>query len=135
MSTRRRLDAELVRRHLARSREHARELIDAGAEVPLRRPWAVRENKWRAARYGLDARLIVDDQGNTKPLTEELNELVDHLRPIADRLGSRAELDLVPQMIARGASYQRQLALVAEGATLPEVVASLAAELEDGLGA
>lgn len=28
---RRRLDAELVRRHLARSREHARELIDAGA--------------------------------------------------------------------------------------------------------
>lgn len=111
------------------------ELIDAGAEVPLRRPWAVRENKWRAARYGLDARLIVDDQGNTKPLTEELNELVDHLRPIADRLGSRAELDLVPQMIARGASYQRQLALVAEGATLPEVVASLAAELEDGLGA
>ncbi len=28
---RRRLDAELVRRHLARSRDHARELIDAGA--------------------------------------------------------------------------------------------------------
>ena len=28
---RRRLDAELVRRHLARSRDHARELIDAGS--------------------------------------------------------------------------------------------------------
>ena len=75
-------------------------------------------------------RVVVD-----RSVTTLWRERAENCQPIADRLGSRAELDLVPQMIARGASYQRQLALVAEGATLPEVVASLAAELEDGLGA
>lgn len=108
------------------------ELIDAGAPVPLRHTWVVRENKWRAARYGLDADIITDDHGNHRPLVEDLLELVEHLRPIADRLGCRAELDHIPTMIEFGGSYRRQLDLVADGADLRDVVASLAKELVDG---
>lgn len=108
------------------------DLIDAGAEVPLRHTWVVRENKWRAARYGLDMEIITDDFGDHRPLKEDLHELVEHLRPIADRLGCRAELDLIPVMMEQGGSYRRQLDLVSRGADLRDVVASLAAELVDG---
>lgn len=108
------------------------DLIDAGVPVPLRHTWVVRENKWRAARYGLDAQIITDDHGNHRPLSEELLELVEHLHPVADRLGCRAELDLVPVMVARGGSYRRQLEVTANGGTLQDVVSLLANELRDG---
>lgn len=32
------------------------ECLDRGEELPTLQPWHVKENKWRAARYGLDAR-------------------------------------------------------------------------------
>lgn len=108
------------------------DLMDAGAEVPLRHTWVVRENKWRAARYGLDAEIITDDHGDHRPLKEDMLELVEQLSPIADRLGCRTELDLIPTMVAQGGSYRRQLDLVAEGADLRDVVASLTRELTDG---
>lgn len=108
------------------------DLLDAGAPVPLRHTWVVRENKWRAARYGLDAQIITDDHGHHRPLSEELLELVEHLHPVADRLGCRAELDLIPVMVAQGGSYRRQLDVVANGGSLQDVVAALASELRDG---
>ena len=37
--------------------------LDEGRELMILQPWFVRENKWRAARYGLDARIIVDRDG------------------------------------------------------------------------
>ena len=105
-------------------------LVDAGAQVPVNPTWVVKENKWRAARYGMDAQVILDYHGNTRPLAEDL--MVNHMRPFAMELGCSDELELVPQMIERGASYQRQLAVVANGGTLQDVVASLAAELAGG---
>ena len=36
--------------------------LDEGRELMALQPWFVRENKWRAARYGLDARIIVDQR-------------------------------------------------------------------------
>lgn len=108
-------------------------LIDEGAPVPVRPSWVVRENKWRAARYGLEANIIIDEHGNSRPLVEDLLELVEHLRPLAVQLECEEELLLIPEIIAKGASYQRQLALAAGGADLREVVAALAAELDQGL--
>ncbi|MCB0915625.1 MAG: carboxylate--amine ligase, partial [Actinobacteria bacterium] len=57
---------------------------------------------------------------------------VEHLHPVADRLGCRAELDLIPVMVAQGGSYRRQLDVVANGGSLQDVVAALASELRDG---
>lgn len=108
-------------------------LIDAGAEVPLRPTWVVRENKWRAARYGMSASIIVDEHGNNRPLGEDLVDLVAHLRPIAAELGCVADLERVVEMVSTGASYQRQLAVVAEGGDLRDVVRALTAEVADGV--
>jgi YbdK family carboxylate-amine ligase len=107
--------------------------IDRGYTLPMPKGWVVRENKWRAARYGLDAELIVDDRGSTMPLRRALEELTDELRPVAVRLGCVEELDRVPQIVQRGASYERQRAVRdANAGSLTAVVDSLLAEMREG---
>ncbi|MFE5671968.1 glutamate--cysteine ligase [Agromyces sp. NPDC056523] len=109
--------------------------LDAGEMLPVLQPWYVRENKWRAARYGMDARVITDVAGTERPVADDLADLVGTLAPIADRLGCREELERVRRTIEDGAGYQRQLAVAAEhDGDLTAVVAHLARELRDGTG-
>jgi carboxylate-amine ligase len=115
--------------------EHMSDRLDAGETLPTLQPWYVRENKWRAARYGLDAEIIVDAQGAEKLVTDDVRELLVTLAPIAERLGCVAELDQVNLILEHGASYQRQLRVAEEnGGSLKAVVASLTRELRHGLG-
>jgi carboxylate-amine ligase len=74
-------------------------------------PWHVQENKWRSARYGLDAIVILDAASNERLVTDDLQELLERLAPVADRLGCAEELARVPEIISGGASYQRQRAV------------------------
>ena len=43
------------------------ELLDRGYRLPSERDWVLRENKWRAARHGLEASMVVDSSGRTRP--------------------------------------------------------------------
>ncbi|MBC7517393.1 MAG: glutamate--cysteine ligase [Microbacteriaceae bacterium] len=114
--------------------EELSSMIDRGETIPTMPSWFVRENKWRAARYGLDAIIIQDAAGNECLVTDDLRHLVTRLDPVAARLGCTAELHDVLTILNCGASYQRQL-LVAENnpGSLKSVVASLVRELRDGL--
>ena len=106
--------------------------IDKGYTLPRPRRWVVQENKWRAARYGLDASIIVGED-SVQPVREALRELVQDMRPTADRLGCSGELDLVEQVLQGGASYARQRAMAAaSGGDLLAVVDSLLAEFDAG---
>ncbi|HEY2985474.1 MAG TPA: glutamate--cysteine ligase [Jatrophihabitantaceae bacterium] len=108
--------------------------LDHGYTLPEPRPWLVRENKWRAARYGLDAEIVIDNTGSLQPVTEAIIDLVDDLLPIARRLDCERELESIPRLIQRGASYQRQRAVAAaNNGDLAAVVDSLIAEMRDGL--
>jgi YbdK family carboxylate-amine ligase len=104
--------------------------IDRGYTLPVPKGWTLRENKWRAARYGVDAELIVDDAGRTMPLRDHLSELVDDLVPVAERLGCRRELLRTKQILQVGPSYtrQRQAAKAASG-ELHAVVDALLGEM------
>ena len=107
--------------------------IDKGYTLPTPRRWVVQENKWRAARYGLDAQIIVG-QDEVLPVRDALRELVADMRPSAERLGCSAQLDTVEQVLEGGASYQRQRAVAAaSGGDLTAVVDSLLAEFEAGV--
>ena len=53
-------------------------------------PWHVQENKWRAARYGLDAIVILDADSNERLVTEDLDDLL--ARPVAESLHCAEEL-------------------------------------------
>ena len=106
--------------------------IDKGYTLPTPRRWVVQENKWRAARYGLDASIIVGQDG-VQPVRDALRELVQDMRSTAERLGCSAELDVVEQVLEGGASYQRQRAVAAaSGGDLTAVVDSLLAEFAAG---
>lgn len=90
-------------------------ILDNGGTIPTMPPWHVQENKWRAARYGLDAIIILDAAGNEKLVTDHLlDDVLPRLAPVAEKLGCTAELDDVRTIIARGAGYQRQRRIAAE---------------------
>jgi glutamate---cysteine ligase / carboxylate-amine ligase len=116
--------------------EHFSTLLDEGRPLPTMPRWFVHENKWRAARYGMDAIIILDADGNEELITDALPRLLEELAPVADRLGCAAELDGVREIVRSGASYQRQRSVAAahHGGQpgLEAVVRSLVAELRAG---
>ncbi|MBC7724340.1 MAG: glutamate--cysteine ligase [Burkholderiaceae bacterium] len=108
--------------------------LDRGEDIATMPQWFVRENKWRAARYGMDAIIIQNAAGDERLVGDDLRELLTRLEAIAARLGCLAELGDVHLILDRGASYQRQLSVAeANGGSLKAVVASLVRELRDGL--
>ncbi|WDG16733.1 glutamate--cysteine ligase [Microbacterium sp. Clip185] len=107
--------------------------LDAGEELPSLQPWFVRENKWRAARYGLDARVIVDRDGRQEPVVEHLESTLERVGDIAVELKCAQELEGVRTTLAQGASYARQLAVAdASGGDLRQVVQHLIREFRAG---
>jgi carboxylate-amine ligase len=108
--------------------------LDRGYTLPRPADWVLRENKWRAARYGLDADIVVDEKGTVRPVRQAILDLVEDLRPTAKRLDCEAQLADVERVLAVGASYQRQRAVAAaSGGKLEPVVDSLLAEMRHGL--
>ena len=108
--------------------------LDAGETLPTMQPWFIRENKWRAARYGMEAEIITNAAGDERLVTDEVHDLVERLDPIAERLGCQEELHHLDTMIERGASYQRQLQVAQENdGDLRAVVRHLVGELRDSL--
>jgi carboxylate-amine ligase len=105
--------------------------LDRGYQLPSPATWVVRDNKWRATRYGLDAIVITDDSGATAPMRDELYELVRELEPVADRLGCGPELAVISEVLEQGASYERQRAVIADGGELTEVVDALVTEFAE----
>jgi carboxylate-amine ligase len=110
--------------------------LDRGYILPTPASWVLRENKWRAARYGLDADIVVDEKGTVRPVRQAILDLVEDLTPTAKRLDCEAELADVERVLAVGASYQRQRAVAAaSGGDLRPVVDSLLGEMRNGLPA
>jgi carboxylate-amine ligase len=110
-------------------------MVDAGVTPDVPREWVRRENKWRAARWGVEADLVIDESGHTQPLREIVDGLVDRLLPIAQDLDCAAELVDLRRIAAEGPSYVRQRRVVAEGGDLQGVVRALRAELADSIAA
>ncbi len=107
--------------------------LDRGYTLPVPKSWTVRENKWRAARYGLEAQIIIDDRGRTAPVQASLTELAAELAPLADRLGCSKELARIDDIVRQGASYQRQRQVAAaHGGDLRAVVDALVVEMRTG---
>lgn len=113
--------------------EHFSTELDAGRPLPKLPPWFVQENKWRAARYGMDALIITDAAGNEELVSDAVERWLVRLAPVAERLGCAAELADVRTILHKGASYQRQRAVARRnGGELDAVVASLVAEMRAG---
>lgn len=113
--------------------EHFSTMLDEGRELPTLPAWFVQENKWRSARYGMDAILILDRERDERLVTESVEQWLEVLAPVAERLGCAEDLDAVRVILRRGASYQRQRAAARRaGGELDAVVDSLVAEMRAG---
>jgi carboxylate-amine ligase len=109
------------------------ERLLAGETLPTMPPWHVQENKWRSARYGMDAVIILDADANERLVTDDLADLLTRLEPVAERLGCADELRSVDDISRTGASYQRQRAVAERtGGDLVAVVDSVVRELDLG---
>jgi carboxylate-amine ligase len=97
--------------------------------LPIQPRTLIEENKWRAARFGLEATLIDLEHDTERPAREAIMELAELAGPAAGRLGCADELELIEQLLARGdgASEQRAAAEEGEGSLL--AVAKRLAEL------
>jgi carboxylate-amine ligase len=105
--------------------------LDRGYRLPTRSPWVIADNKWRAARYGLDAIVITDDAGATASLRDEIYEMLRELEPVAWRLGCPEELAVATEVLEAGCSSDRQRAVLAAQGELACVVDALVTEFAE----
>jgi carboxylate-amine ligase len=93
----------------------------------------IMENKWRAARYGLDGMLI--DFGREKEVAERdlILEYLEFVDDVVDELDSRAEIAYVHEILKNGSGADRQLKVFAEAGDLKAVVDYMATETQAGL--
>lgn len=104
-------------------------LIDAAEPLPTLQPWHVAENKWRGARYGMDALVITSRETDEAWIKDDLAEMVEELTPIARELGCVNELKLIHEIIDNGAGYERQRRLFEETGSWRKVVEETCREL------
>ena len=108
------------------------EQYNSGIELPVHKQWTIRENKWRAARWGLEADIIRDEDGNVMSLRRSIHDLVEKLEPCAKALGCHQVLLRITDILERGTSATRQREVYADTRDLSAVVDSLVEEMKTG---
>ena len=95
--------------------------------------WFMRENKWRAARYGIAANVITPRKHEyVMHVSDGIERWVSDLMPIADELGCSESLEHVQQLVRRGPSYLRQRRIAAAGGDARDLTRALVEELRQG---
>ena len=94
---------------------------DEGEPVPDHPHRLIEENFWRAIRWGLSGELIDLERGEVVPTRARLERLLEWVAPVAEEIGAAPYLALPERNAA-----ERQIARLAEGATLEEIYAEQA---------
>jgi glutamate---cysteine ligase / carboxylate-amine ligase len=91
----------------------------------------IEENKWRAARWGIEGKLIDFGKRQEVPMRDLALELLQFVDDVVDELGSRREVEYVRKIIAEGTSAERQLRVYRETGDLKAVVQAIVGETRD----
>ena len=93
----------------------------------------IEENKWRAARWGLDGKLIDFGKRAEVPMRDLALELLDFVDDVVDELGSREAVAQIHTVLAEGTSADRQLAVYRKTGDMKAVVAHLIEETRSSI--
>lgn len=93
----------------------------------------IEENKWRAARYGLDGKLIDFGKKAEIPTRDLIIELLEFVDDVVDELDSREEINYIHRILDEGTSADRQLRVYRETGDLRAVVDLLIRETLEGV--
>ena len=89
--------------------KHLSDEIDEGLYQHDCHPMLVRQNKWRAARYGLDAELVDGTTHQLVPARQVIRETIDRFEDIAVDLDCVVELEEMKRVASEPTWAQRQL--------------------------
>ena len=108
-------------------------LYTANQGFRLYRRALIMENKWRAARYGLDGKLIDFGKQKEVPARDLVREYLEFVDDVVDELDSREELEYIHNIVDKGSGADRQLRVFQETGDLKKVVDYIIEETEAGL--
>jgi carboxylate-amine ligase len=91
------------------------------------------ENRWRAARYGIDGKLIDFGKQTEVEARSLIHELLDFIAPEVDDLGSHREVAHIERILREGTGADRQLATFARTNDMNAVVDQIVDETYEGL--
>lgn len=101
----------------------------------LYRRTLIEENKWRAARWGLDGKLIDFGKREEVPMRDLAEELLGFVDDVVDELNSRREVEYIRTILRDGTSADRQLRVYKETGDLKKVVQHVVYETRAGIAA
>jgi carboxylate-amine ligase len=97
-------------------------LMKQNLNFRLYRKALISENKWRAARYGLDGKLIDFGKQEEVPTRDLVYELLRFIDDVVDDLGSRNEINYIYRILENGTGADSQLKVFRETGDLKKVV-------------
>src|SRR5437762_3566600 len=93
----------------------------------------IEENKWRAARWGLDGKLIDFGKRQEVPMRDLALELLEFVDDVVDDLRSRREVEYVKKILSDGTSAERQVDVYRHTGDLRAVVQSVVEETRESV--
>lgn len=109
-------------------------LYEANQGFRLYRRALIMENKWRAARYGLDGKLIDFGRKIEVPMRDLVEEYLAFVDDVLDELGSREEVSQgIRRIVETGSGADRQLRVFKETGDLTKVVDYIIEETESSV--
>jgi len=108
-------------------------LMSSNLNFRLYRKNLISENKWRAARYGIEGKLIDFGKQQEVPTHQLIRELLDFVDDVVDELGSREECAYALKILEMGTGADRQLAVFHQTNDLKRVVDYIVDETSFGI--
>jgi carboxylate-amine ligase len=108
-------------------------LYEANQGFRLYRRALIMENKWRAARYGLNGKMIDFGKQTQVPVRDLILEYLKFVDDVVDELGSREEIEYVHKILEMGSGADRQLQVFEKTGDLKKVVDYIIEETEAGV--
>jgi len=108
--------------------KHYADQFDAGVEIPSYHRILTTENKWLAARYGLEAPVMDLQTGkrNRGTVAQSIRRTLKTITPHAQELGTAEQLAGIEEILRRGNAADRQLRTFNANRDVVEVVSDLA---------
>lgn len=77
-------------------------------EMPRPHAWRLCENKCRAMRYGLQAELVTNNQGETRPIIDDIKLWLERIQPYIELCDYGGYISILEEIISRGNSAELQ---------------------------
>ena len=96
---------------------------DNGTQLPYLDSWIIHENKWRATRYGMDADLIINEDGKQDSIKNSIKHTISALEPEINSLNLGESMDRVLNRISSHDSYyENQLNLYNQNNNFEDII-------------